>query len=86
MKTLEKVEKVQKLEMEIHNLKNEIREEQRKCKHEYPEKPLFNSQYFYARCVKCGYEYQVEHNVDIFDDETYKTELQESWNKLILNK
>lgn len=87
MTTLEKVEKKHKLKMEIHTLDLEIRDEQRKCKkHEYLEKPLFDSEYFYARCVKCNYEHQVEHKVDIFDDETYKTEIQKSWDILILNK
>ena len=75
--------------MEIHILQNEIREEQRKCKHEYPENPLFNSKYFYGRCIKCNYENEVEHNVDISTNEIYeqnKEELQKNWDILILNK
>lgn len=86
---LEKVEKVQELNMEVNKLEFEIREEQKKCKHEYPDKPLFDTESFYCRCIKCNHEKVVEHNVDISTNEIYernKIVLQKNWDILILNE
>ena len=86
MTTLEMIQKVRELKTEIWDLETDIRNAQHKCDHEFPEKPLFDSKYFYARCVKCGYENAVYHSVNIFNEDTAEKELKDQWNKLILKK
>lgn len=89
MNLRKKIEKVRKLKMEIHLLECEIREDQKKCDHEYPLTPLFDTEFFYGRCVKCNWENRVKHNMNISTNELYernKVVLQKNWDILILNE
>ena len=86
MTTLEKIEKKRRLEIQIHELKLKIREEQRKCKHKYKSSPSFNSEYFYYDCIKCGHRTIIKHGIDISTNTLYeqnKNELIKNWNILM---
>lgn len=83
MTTKEKVSRINELKGLIYSLEDEVRQEQNKCKHVYPEKGLMDSQFFYARCVKCCHEKIIEHLCDIHGD---KELIQKEWNKLVLKK
>ena len=87
MDTLEKIELARSLKLQAHELELVIREEQSKCEHIYPDNPLFDSQYFYGRCTKCGYEKQIEHTYPhVLDNDKFeRSELQKLWDKIILN-
>ena len=62
MNTLEKVEKASQLRNELMSLENEIRQEQRDCKHDY-NRQGFDSVNVYFKCNKCGHNEKRNHTI-----------------------
>ncbi|MFV2014892.1 MAG: hypothetical protein ACC656_05670 [Candidatus Heimdallarchaeota archaeon] len=77
MTTLEKIENKRKLEIKLDLLENEIIEEQNKCEHKFNNIPHFDSKFFYASCIQCGYAKKINHKLEISTDEL--SELQKKW-------